>query len=150
MVDYRQNFLNQEKTREGGEVLKPAEVPKTPEEEIRELEQKLLEKKRELEKTRETEKPAEGPLKAAPSPAVPLPPLIAQKPPSKAAVETKLTEETKKAIDELIVTAFTKGLDKAVHQAQKLNSPYLLDAFHDTLVDKLYNELLAKRRIKEM
>lgn len=127
-----------------------AERPKTVEEEIKELEQKLLEKKRELEKTVETEKPAEGPLKAAPPPAVPLPPPIVQKPPSKAAVETKLTEETKKAIDELIVTAFTKGLDKAVHQAQKLNSPYLLDAFHDTLVDKLYNELLAKRRIKEM
>lgn len=146
--EYKQNLNPQEQA--GGEMPRTAERPKTVEEEIKELEQKLLEKKRELEKTVETEKPAEGPLKAAPPPAVPLPPPIVQKPPSKAAVETKLTEETKKAIDELIVVAFTKGLDKAVHQAQKLNSPYLLDAFHDTLVDRLYNELLAKRQIKEM
>lgn len=47
----------------------------------------------------------------------------------------------------LIYFAFKKGLHYATAIAEKLKNPYLLDDFHDTLVDELYDLLKEKRKI---
>ena len=46
--------------------------------------------------------------------------------------------------------AFQKGLDIAIRAARELNNAYVLDAFHDTLVDKLYEQLKKEGKIKEI
>ncbi len=45
--------------------------------------------------------------------------------------------------------AFQKGLDFAIQTARNLNNPYVLDAFHDALVDELYKRLVIERKIEE-
>lgn len=40
-------------------------------------------------------------------------------------------------INSLIEIAFKKGIEKAVKEARKLNNPYILDEFHDRLVEEL-------------
>ncbi|OIP77534.1 MAG: hypothetical protein CO002_03895 [Candidatus Portnoybacteria bacterium CG_4_8_14_3_um_filter_44_10] len=45
--------------------------------------------------------------------------------------------------------AFQKGLDFAIQTARNLDNPYVLDAFHDALVDELYKRLVTERKIEE-
>lgn len=55
--------------------------------------------------------------------------------------------ETKLEIEYLLDLAFHKGLDRAVSEARK-TSPFVLDAFHDALVGKLYPELRKRGILK--
>lgn len=55
-------------------------------------------------------------------------------------------QETKKRTEFLIDLAFKKGIEKAASEAQK-SGPYFLDAFHDALTDKLYEELKSRKII---
>lgn len=48
------------------------------------------------------------------------------------------------AIDSLVNTAFEKGLVKAVQEARDTRNAFLIDAFHDELVDKFYAEIKSK------
>ncbi len=48
----------------------------------------------------------------------------------------------------LVDMVFTKGIYKAVHLTQRMNDPYLTDAFHDALVDALYEELVRRGVMK--
>lgn len=148
-IDNKSDFANHENLSLGdGEIFRPIEKIKSPEDEIRELEKKLSEKKLELEKSKSAEKSSETPT--VPIKTIPSSSIQSAKKISKSSIEQKLSEETKKQVDELVEVAFIKGLEKAVNAAQKINNPYLLDAFHDTLVDKLYNDLLAKHKLKEL
>lgn len=47
----------------------------------------------------------------------------------------------------LIYLAFKKGVRYSFTIAQQLKSPYLLDEFHDTLVDELYTLLKKKHKL---
>ncbi len=51
-----------------------------------------------------------------------------------------LSDDQVTTINNLVSLIPTKGISHAVVEAKKLN-PFLLDAFHDALVDKLYQEL---------
>lgn len=53
--------------------------------------------------------------------------------------------EKPKQVKMLVYLAFKKGVNHAASIALQLKDPYLLDEFHDTLVDQLY-DLLVKRR----
>ena len=44
--------------------------------------------------------------------------------------------------------AFEKSVIEAVEVAKKLDNPYLLDEFHDALVDELYNKLVEQGKLK--
>lgn len=44
--------------------------------------------------------------------------------------------------------AFQKGVEVALKAAQELNNPYVLDEFHDTLVDQLYDRLISEKKIE--
>jgi len=63
----------------------------------------------------------------------------------------KLKDEPKeRQIELLIQMAFDKSVVEAVGVAKGLDNPYLLDAFHDALVDKLYNKLIEQGKLKQI
>ncbi len=53
-------------------------------------------------------------------------------------------------IQALVDLAFKKGLRHSIDTARALKNPYILDAFHDTLVDHLYKELVERGKLKEI
>lgn len=55
-----------------------------------------------------------------------------------------------KQVKTLIHLAFSKGLWHSVAVALRLDNPYILDEFHDTLVDELYDLLVKKGRLKRL
>ncbi len=63
------------------------------------------------------------------------------------------TEEIKKfpasqQVGALISLVFEKGLNRAISIAKNIDNPAILDEFHDTLVDRYYEELMKKKIIK--
>ncbi len=52
-------------------------------------------------------------------------------------VEQKELPEIEKKIDDLVALAFSKGFKHAINVAESFRSPYILDAFHDQLVDEV-------------
>lgn len=112
------------------------------EREIFELEEKLAEKKKELEKGyAPKEKPEPQPAPAS-TPAVPRKPAA---PPKKAGIMEKNPK-----VKALVDMAFHDGIGKAVEEAKKTGDAYLIDAFHDALVDEVYDILLKEGLLKEM
>lgn len=55
--------------------------------------------------------------------------------------------EAKLEIEYLLDLAFHHGIDKANNEAKK-SSPFIMDAFHDALVTKLYPELQKRGIVK--
>lgn len=68
--------------------------------------------------------------------------------------QQQLSEDARKELEaklqKLIDVAFERGLVDAIKEARAANDPYLLDAFHDTLVDRLYEELIRRRKLDEL
>jgi len=63
----------------------------------------------------------------------------------------QMSEEPKeRQIKLLIDLVFEKGISRAVEVAKRLESPYLLDEFHDTLVDELYNKLIEEDKLDKV
>ena len=58
-------------------------------------------------------------------------------------------EGVKNQVKVLSDIAFEKGLDAAIEEAKKLNNPYILDEFHDTLVDELYKKLVEAGKLEQ-
>ncbi|RJQ14047.1 hypothetical protein C4553_01830 [Candidatus Parcubacteria bacterium] len=48
-------------------------------------------------------------------------------------------------LEELVEMAFKEGLAKAVEKARKINDPFLLDKFHDTLTNELRDALIEQQ-----
>lgn len=105
------------------------------------------------EKKEQVEKVAEGPAQA-PAQEIVKPTPVAP-PPTPPPVAPPVKEELK-ALDEdrqlkiLVDLAFEQGLDKAVEAARATENSYLIDKFHDTLVDELYQKLMEKGKLKEL
>jgi len=49
----------------------------------------------------------------------------------------------------LVQIALGKGIKEAIEAAVQTNNPALIDAFHDTLVDQLYDELVARKKVEQ-
>ena len=65
--------------------------------------------------------------------------------------ETGTDEEKKeKQIKLLTELAVERGVAHAIEVADKLDDPYILDEFHDILVDKLYKHLLEQGKLKQV
>jgi len=43
----------------------------------------------------------------------------------------------KDMIEDLVVVAMSKGVEKAIEMAKKNKSPYIMDAFHDRLIEEM-------------
>lgn len=126
-------------------------------EEIRALEQRLEQKKREAGETekdapekemfREVLKEHIESVRRPPSAPVPSLPTdaAAAKPAAKADDQAK--SEREEEIRALVELALTKSVEDAVRIAEK-ESPYLLDELHDHLVDEYYDKLVALRKIQ--
>lgn len=54
--------------------------------------------------------------------------------------------ELKLKVEELVELVFKKGIISAAQEAQKYG-PYVVDAFHDAITDKLYEELKKRNLI---
>ena len=149
-----------------------AELPQqqpgiSPEQEIRELEQKLEAKKRALslvgkdasqekEVFREVLKEhieAAKPLFSPPEPQVSFtPPPTAQTSGGTQAQQRSdqiAKEERETELRKLIEFALSRTIYDAVARAQK-STPYLLDELHDHLVDDYYDKLVALRKLKQL
>ena len=53
-------------------------------------------------------------------------------------------------VQNLVNTAFTKSLKDAADDARKTNNAALIDAFHDALVDQLYDHLVERGKLKKL
>ena len=127
----------------------------SPENEIRELERKLAEKRaalghgqesaptQEKEMLRETLRDHIEEIRTPPT--VPAEQSVPTPPPSSDPAGQQLREEQ---IRRLIEIALTKSIQEAVKIAQA-NSPYLLDELHDHLVDDYYDKLVQLKKIQD-
>lgn len=61
-----------------------------------------------------------------------------------------LSDDLRHQVQELVNIAFTKGLVVAVKEVNRLNNPALLDAFHDVLVDQLYDTLVERGKLEKI
>jgi len=137
------------------------------EQEIAQIERDLASKRAELEKQKEAgaipEVPHERetlrevvgerimpPSAGGPPPAMPPTPQTAVPPTPAVEPLSYLSEELKTKVQELVNAAFSKTIDDAVKQARATNNAALLDAFHDALVDELYDYLIERGKLKKM
>jgi hypothetical protein len=58
--------------------------------------------------------------------------------------------DSQNQVQTLCELAFQKGLEAAIKAAQDLNNPFILDEFHDALVDKFYKQLVEQKKIEEV
>ena len=56
------------------------------------------------------------------------------------------SKDTKSKVEQLILLAFNKGIEKSLKEAVK-SGPFILDAFHDALTSKLYDELKNRKLV---
>ncbi len=130
-------------------------VPKHIEVEIAELEKKLAIKKQELEEKKEVKHEKEIIKEIIKEKTeTPAPPKVKSIVPSqKVVIKTAkgLKGENKERQVQLLTDlAFQKGVIHATEVAKNLDDPYILDEFHDTLVDELYNYLVEQRKLKQI
>lgn len=100
----------------------------------------LREQNKELPPERETlhevirQKIASTPpaIQPTPAPTTPIPPGLDQK------------------VQALVNVAFLKSIDEAIKEAKATQNAALIDAFHDLLVDELYNHLVERGKLKAM
>jgi len=103
----------------------------------------------EKEKPAENVMPIEQPAvsvasSTAPSTAGPTPPAATQD------AQNLRAYEKNQQLKALVDLAFTKGVTYASDVARQLDSPYLMDEFHDTLVDELHKELVQRGKLEEV
>ncbi len=124
--------------------VKRAEVEKL-RQEIAEMRKQLAEKKAEIRPEVFVETTQEGVPGAEQAEAMSI----------SATQATQLKTQAPQAIEAddqvkiLCELAFQKGVDVALKSAQELNNPYVLDEFHDTLVDQLYERLISEKKIEK-
>jgi len=128
------------------------------ESEIADLEKQLaqkrallgMEKQQPLERVIGAEKPA--PSSSPPANLAPTTPPVtsASAPTNKPETQDLKSLEKNQQLKNLVDLAFQKGITYAADVARELDSAYLMDEFHDTLVDKLHKELVEKGKLEEI
>lgn len=115
-----------------------------------EVEEKVAEKKPEITKEKKVE--AEPVEKAEPAEEEPKAEEIIEEEAASAPEQVKQLKDLDRPsqVKALCDLAFQKGLAFAIEVAKTLDNAYVLDEFHDTLVSKLYNELVEKGKLKQM
>jgi hypothetical protein len=61
-----------------------------------------------------------------------------------------MTDRLNSSVRQLIEIAFSKSIDDAISTAKNSGNAALIDAFHDALVDELYNNLIEYRKLKKI
>lgn len=141
-------------------IMRPKKIRETPklQEEVADLEKKLIEKKQELIRKKEADRHDKELIKEvlkekiekpAPAKVTPFKPSSVQKVVIKKAKQIK-SQQKERQIKLLTDLAFEKGVVHATEVAKKLDDPYILDEFHDTLVDELYSYLVEQGKLKQI
>lgn len=134
--------------------------------EIDELERRLAQKKGELTQKKESGEIRELPQDKAtlhevvgeqinnaapkaqpPAPTDNLPPQAAPTPSANA--PSYLSDDLKTKVQEFVNTAFTKSINDAISQAKATQNAALIDAFHDALVDELFDYLVQRGKLRK-
>lgn len=123
------------------------EIPSQIEQEIAQIEQQLAEKREVLKRetlhevVRQKIANAPAPQTATPAPAPS---------PSTSSPSSAVPPELHQKVQALVNVAFTKSIDDAIKEAKATNNAALIDAFHDLLVDELYNHLVERGKLKQV
>jgi len=133
----------------------PSETPAAAnpvEQEILELERQLavkrVEQRKSVEMALEFEQPQPGgQATAPPPPPVPSTPQPAQ---IKADAAKLSGVEKNQQLKSLVDLAFAKGVAHATEVVRNLDSPYLMDEFHDTLIDEFHKKLVDEGKLEEI
>jgi len=124
------------------------------EEDLKLEEKKTEEEKPEIaeKKNNETEPVKEAKAEVRPSPAAEVEPPSTPPSSAKAQKQAKQLKDLDRPsqVKTLCSLAFQKGLNFAIEVAKALDNAYVLDEFHDTLVDELYKELVEKGKLKKL
>lgn len=144
------------------------EAPNSLEQEIARIEQDLTSKREALERQKQTgaipeipheketlreivgEKITPPQTPVPPTAGGPLPQQPTTLPTPQVEPPSYMSEELKSKVQELVNVAFSKTIDEAIKQARATNNAALIDAFHDALVDELYNYLVERGKLKKM
>jgi len=139
---------------EGDQAEKEApsrEVSNPVEQEILELERKLSEKRAEKQKTAEA---ATGFEQVKPSSQATTSPISVAGALSPAQVKSDVDKissyEKDQQIKSLVDLAFQKGVAHASEVVRQLDSPYLMDEFHDILIDEFRKKLVDEGKLEEI
>lgn len=126
-----------------------AEQPNSFQAEIKALEARLEEKKREMAAagTEISEKHVFKTVIKEHGGDLPAPSAAPVQKPVTTQSNATLSPAEEQHLDTLITHAFTKGIKAAVSEARKSQMPYLIDALHDRLADEYYQKLLEARKI---
>ena len=106
----------------------------SPEAEIQYLEQKILEKKKELDSQPHREVVSRVLKEHSDTIA----------PPVSSSTSSSTSDVLASDIAQLVQIAFQDGITSAVRRARQTHNPYLIDAFHDALVDRFLDEMKKK------
>lgn len=80
--------------------------------------------------------------------AIPIPPIpVPSVPPAQQSIQKQARDELEK-VEQFVTLAFSRDIPFAVKSALKSGNAYLIDAFHDTLVDRFYEELVKSGKLK--
>jgi len=126
------------------------------EQEVLELEKRLAEKKQELSQV--IPEKIEKPEIIKEEPKEPKKLVEKEVVPSTSKSSSKVKDQIKKLkeldrenqIKELCNLSFSEDLDFAVNVAKGLDNAYVLDEFHDALVDELYDKLVEQGELKKI
>jgi len=151
--------LYREPVKEGGELSVTSEKPSQKEgkegehlfieDEILELEKRIEQKRGELEKIKKIEGDVEkigANSQASSSVATPSDEEMDEE--DKSSLREIKNLPRQKQLEVLLEVALKKGVNSSIKIARSLNNAYVLDEFHDSLVDRLYNELIEKGQLK--
>ena len=147
------------------------ELSPTSEQEIAQLERMLAEKKALLEQQQAAGMPAEIPHdkemireivkeKIAATPGAQTPPsqqttIVQQQPvpqpaPQAHDVSSYASDDLHAKVQELVELAFSKSLNEAIGLAKATQNAALIDAFHDIMVDELYDHLVETGKLDKI
>lgn len=107
----------------------------SPEEEIRYLESKILEKKKEMSETENRSVVKEALREHIESAGIP----VSVPPPHPG--PTQPPKDLDKDVILLVQVAFQEGILVALERVRKTHNPHLIDAFHDALTDRFMHDL---------
>lgn len=141
-IDEQKKYSGQLKPEQPEIFGRQAEVEKL-RAEIADMRKQLAEKKAEIKPEFFAESAQEGEKNAEQAEAAP----IGQQPAASAASQSPQALIADEQVKTLCELAFQKGVEVALKAAQELNNPYILDEFHDVLVDELYERLIKEKKI---
>ena len=81
---------------------------------------------------------------------IPKPPNTSEPTPIITEPPSYLSQELKDKIQEVVKIVFSKNLEEGIKEAAKSNNMALMDAFHDILVDELYSQLIARKKLDKV